>query len=129
MSGNNRKRRLNSVQSWCNEDGMTLLITMLTLFIVALTGITLARIAGTEVELTGHYCGSNQAFFAADGGAEYGLNELLQLGRSKSRHLTAAELAAITVPPLPGSTFTTFTVAASGPLTQAPLTSGYSIRA
>ena len=54
MSGNNRKRRLNSVQSWCNEDGMTLLITMLTFFIVALTGITLARIAGTEVELTGH---------------------------------------------------------------------------
>ena len=125
MNGHDRKRRLNSGQSWCSEDGMTLLITMLALFIVALTGITLARIAGTEVEFTGHYRGSNQAFFAADGGAEYGLNELLELGRSKSRHPTAAELAAITVPPLPGSTFTTFSVAASGPLTQQPLTSGY----
>ena len=62
---------------------------------------------------------------AADGGAEYGLNELLTMGRSMSRHPTSGELSAITVPPLPGSSFTTFTIAPTGAQTVMPLTSGY----
>ncbi len=124
MKGLRRNTRP-SRRSWRNEDGMTLLITMLALFMVALTGIVLARIAATEVEVTGHYRGSSQAFFAADGGAEYGLNELLDLGRTLARHPTVAELAAVTVPPLPSSNFTTFTIGPTGPQVVQPLTSGF----
>ncbi len=112
-------------KSWRGEEGMALLITMLALFMITLTGMVIARISATEIEVTGHYQSSTRAFFAADGGAEYGLNELLTMGRSMSRHPTTSELSTISVPPLPGSSFTTFTVDLTGPQTLAPLTSGY----
>jgi Tfp pilus assembly protein PilX len=107
------------------EDGMALLITMLALFIVALTGIVISRIAQTEIEIAGNYRSVNRAFYAADGGAEYGLNELLELGRAKARFPTAAEMAAIAAPALAGIDYSTFTVAASGAQTTGPLTSGF----
>ncbi|MCH7823276.1 MAG: hypothetical protein IH849_00615 [Acidobacteria bacterium] len=112
-------------KSWRGEEGMALLITMLALFMIALTGMVIARIAATEIELTGHYRSASQAFFAADGGAEYGLNELLTMGRSMSSHPTSGDLSSITVPPLSDSNFTTFTIVPTGALTLAPLTSGY----
>lgn len=112
-------------KSWRGEEGMALLITMLALFMITLTGMVIARIAATEIELTGHYRSASQAFFAADGGAEYGLNELLTMGRSMSSHPTSGDLSSITVPPLSDSNFTTFTIVPTGALTLAPLTSGY----
>ena len=107
------------------HEGMALLVVMLALLILSLTGIAMSRIASTELELTGHYRAANQAFFAADGGAEYGLNELLDLGRTLARHPTAAELAGIAVPPLPDTNFTTFAVNAAGAAVTQPLTSGF----
>jgi hypothetical protein len=107
------------------EDGMTLLITMLALFIVALTGMVISRVAQTEIDIAGNYRSVNRAFYAADGGAEYGLNELLGLGRAFGRFPTAAEMATIAAPALAGTNYSTFTVAANGPQTTAPLTTGF----
>jgi len=108
-----------------DEEGMTLLITILALFIIALTSVAISRIAQTEIELAGNYRDVNRAFYAADGGAEYGLNELLELGRLSGRFPTGGEMSAIAAPSLTYSNFTTFTVVADGPETTGPLTTGF----
>ncbi|MFQ5743629.1 MAG: PilX N-terminal domain-containing pilus assembly protein [Acidobacteriota bacterium] len=108
-----------------NESGTTLLITMMALMIVALVGMVVARVASTELEITGNYRGSNRAFYAADGGAEYGLNELLELGRSKGRFPTSSEMAAILPPTLFSTNFTLFQIVADGPEVTQPLATGF----
>jgi hypothetical protein len=108
-----------------NEAGTTLLITVLALMIVALIGMIVARIASTEIEIAGHYRGANSSFYAADGAAEYGLNELLEIGRARGRFPTAAEMAAIPAPVLAGSNFTLFNLASAGPMVQAPIDTGF----
>lgn len=104
---------------------MALLITLLALLIISMVGVILARVAATEIQVAGNYRGSHQAFYAADGGAEHGLNELLELGRSLGRFPTAGEMAAITGPVMTNATFPNFQVTAAGPENTAPLTSGF----
>jgi len=108
-----------------SEEGMTLLITMLALFIIALTGVVISRVAQTEIEIAGNYRSVNRAFYAADGAAEYGLNELLELSRQNGRFPTAGEMGAVPAPALAGMTFTDFTLAAAGAQATGPLTTGF----
>ena len=108
-----------------NEAGITLLITVLALMIVALIGMVVARVASTEMEIAGNYRGVNSSFYAADGAAEYGLNELLELGRARGRFPTGAEMAGIAAPTLANSNFNLWTIAADGAPTQAPLATGF----
>ena len=104
---------------------MALLVTLLALMIIATVSVVLTQVVTAEIATAGSYRGSSQAFYAADGGAEHGLNELLNLGRSLGRFPTAAEMATITGPPMANSTYADFQVAAAGPQTTGPLTSGY----
>ena len=104
---------------------MAVLITILALLVISTVGVVLARVATTEIQLAGNYRGSHQAFYAADGGAEHGLNELLEMGRSQGRFPTAGELATIAGPVLASATFPNFQVSASGPQVTGPLTTGF----
>ncbi|MGD8331058.1 MAG: PilX N-terminal domain-containing pilus assembly protein, partial [Acidobacteriota bacterium] len=104
---------------------MTLLITMLALFIIALTGVLISRVAMTEMDIAGNYRQVNRAFYAADGAAEYGLNELLGISRARGRFPTAAEMAAVPPPALAGANFSTFNLASAGAQTTGPLTAGF----
>jgi hypothetical protein len=108
-----------------NEEGMTLLITMLALFIIALTGVAISRVAQTEIEIAGNYRNVNRAFYAADGGAEYGLNELLGISRARGRFPNGGEMAAVPAPALAGMNFTNFALASAGPQTTGSLTTGF----
>ncbi len=126
MINENAKRNATPMpRLFSGEEGMTLLITMLALFIVALTGVAISRVAQTEMEVTGNYRSVNRAFYAADGGSEYGLDELLNVGRARGRFPTAGEMAAIVPPVLTDITYSTFDIAASGPQTLGPLTTGF----
>jgi hypothetical protein len=107
------------------EDGIVLLITLLALLLLMGIGILVSQIATTEITLAGNYRGATQAFFAADGGAEYGLNELLGIGRTKGRFPTAAEMATITGPAVANTTFPAFQVQAVGPQSTSTLTTGF----
>ena len=102
-----------------------MLITLLALLILSMVGLLIARVAATEMEIAGNYRGTNQAFYGADGGAEHGLNELLEIGRSKGRFPTAAEMAAISGPSMGYVNFPTFQVIAAGPATTAAITTGF----
>jgi hypothetical protein len=107
------------------EAGTTLLITVLALMIVALIGMVVARVASTEIEIAGHYRGSSSSFYAADGAAEYGLNELLGIGRARGRFPTAAEMAGVPAPTLTGSNFSLFNLASAGPTVQGAIDTGF----
>jgi len=104
---------------------MTLLITMLALFIIALTGVVISRVAMTEMDIAGNYRQVNRSFYAADGAAEYGLNELLVISRARGRFPTAGEMAGVAPPVVAGVNFSTFNLAAAGAQTTGPLTTGF----
>jgi len=107
------------------ERGMVMLVTLVALLIMAAISLVVARVAATEIEIAGNYRGTSQAFYAADGAAELGLNELLELCRSVGRFPTAAELATIAAPTLTSVTFTQFGVAPVGPEVVQPLDTGF----
>ncbi|MFQ5742750.1 MAG: PilX N-terminal domain-containing pilus assembly protein [Acidobacteriota bacterium] len=107
------------------EEGTVLIVVLLALMIMALIGMVIARTATTEVELAGNYRGGNHAFYAADGGAEVGLNELLDLGRQLGRFPTNAELASVSPPPLSGASYTQFSIQTQGPEVVMPLATGF----
>jgi len=104
---------------------MVLLVTLLALLIITSLGMVMAHVATSEIMVAGNYRGQNQAFYAADGGAEHGLNQLLELGRARGRFPTAAELATIAGPAMANANFPAFQVQAVGPQTTAPLTTGF----
>jgi hypothetical protein len=104
---------------------MVMLVTLIALLIMALVSVVIARIAATEIELAGNYRGGHQAFFAADGGAEVGLNELRELCRRLGRFPTAAELATIGAPAVTTAGYTAFSVAPLGPEVVRTLDSGF----
>jgi len=108
-----------------DERGMALLITLLALLIMTGVGMVMAHVATTEIALAGNYRAQNQAFYAADGGAEHGLNQLLELGRSRGRFPTVAEMAAITGPSLANATFSALQVQSVGPQATGTLTTGF----
>jgi hypothetical protein len=104
---------------------MALLITLLALLLITSVSIVISHVATSELALVGNYRAENQAFYAADGGAEHGLNQLLQIGRARGSFPTAAEMAAIAGPAMAATTFASFQVQAAGPQVTGTLVTGF----
>ncbi len=117
-----------------NEKGLVLIATLVLIALLAIVGAISVNTTSTDIMITGKYKDSVRVFYAAEGGADYGLSQLRQRFSTVldpgSADLTAVVNAFNTG--ITGSntamseyTFGTFTVAQTiGTTTVTPITSG-----
>jgi hypothetical protein len=106
-----------------DQDGIVMAVALMVMLLLTLLGM--AALTGTSTDLltTRSQRTGKAAFYAAEGGLTHGVKEIRSL-LAATLVPTAAEIAAISAPPVAGFDFDSFSVALSGATTLGTITTG-----
>ena len=99
------------------EKGMVVMLVLILIITLSLLAAAANRNVVTDISIASNHLGSQQAFYAADAGVQYGFNQLWQ-----QLQLLNPNVAAITFPTLSGYTFGGNFIQAIGARVQRPAT-------
>lgn len=105
------------------KDGIVMAISLVIMLLLTLIGMGALLSSNIDILTTRNQREGKGAFYAAEGGIVYGTKELNSL-LATTLSPTSAQLAAITVPSIPGYNFDTFSVASGGSGSTKTVTTG-----
>lgn len=116
--------RLSSILSTCTDNkGMVFVIVLGLLATLSLVGTTSVVTTTTDMKISNNYQSSTQAFYAAEGGAKYGVEKLRQKLKTVLNPSTY-DLSSITAPTINGYNFDEFSVSKVGVGSTTEITTG-----
>ncbi len=104
-----------------NEKGIALIVVLILITILTTIGLAANRNVVTDILISSNHLSSVKAFYAADGGAQYGFNQLWQELKKQ-----APNVGAIMPPAMSGYTFSMPYIGAVGGITTKTVTGNYS---
>ena len=102
--------------------GQDLVVALVFLVVLGAMGAAAVMITGGDLKISGNYKKSEQAFYMAEGGAEYGVGMLRQLLNSKL-HVSTSDLN-LAAPTMSVYAFNVFSIEKEGSVVESPISSG-----